>query len=69
LSEADIPEFLKPGVCGATGTAATMVFQKQLTHSLDAVPVTRDYMVDVERRAEADALSARASSLTIRSVS
>jgi len=46
-----------------------MVFQKQLTHSLDAVPVTRDYMVDVERRAEADALSARASSLTIRSVS
>jgi len=29
-----------------------MVFQMQLARRLDAVPVTRDYMVDVERRAE-----------------
>jgi cyclopropane-fatty-acyl-phospholipid synthase len=36
-----------------------MVFQMQLTRNLDAVPVTRDYMVDVERRTEVDALSAR----------
>jgi cyclopropane-fatty-acyl-phospholipid synthase len=30
-----------------------MVFQLQLARRLDAVPITRDYMVDVERRAEA----------------
>jgi cyclopropane-fatty-acyl-phospholipid synthase len=33
-----------------------MVFQMQLARRLDAVPVRRDYMVDVERRAEATEL-------------
>ena len=32
-----------------------MVFQMQLTRRLDAVPTTRDYMVDVERQAKAAA--------------
>ena len=32
-----------------------MVFQMQLARRLDAVPITRDYMFDVERRAEAQA--------------
>jgi cyclopropane-fatty-acyl-phospholipid synthase len=36
-----------------------MVFQMQLTRRVDAVPMTRDYMVDVERRAEAATLSSR----------
>jgi cyclopropane-fatty-acyl-phospholipid synthase len=35
-----------------------MVFQMQLTRRIDAVPTTRDYMVDIERWAEAATLSA-----------
>ena len=35
-----------------------MVFQMQLTRRIDAVPTTRDYMVDIERWAEATTLSA-----------
>lgn len=33
-----------------------MVFQMQLSRRLDAVPITRDYIVDAERQAEAAAL-------------
>src|SRR3546814_6801583 len=39
-----------------------MVFQMQLTRQIDAVPTTRDYMVDAERRVEPAARSARARS-------
>jgi cyclopropane-fatty-acyl-phospholipid synthase len=36
-----------------------MVFQMQLARRLDAVPITRDYMVDAERQAEGAAPSLR----------
>jgi cyclopropane-fatty-acyl-phospholipid synthase len=35
-----------------------MVFQMQLTKGIDVLPVTRDYMVDWERRRGTDAVRA-----------
>jgi len=35
-----------------------MVFQMQLTRTIDALPVTRDYMTDWERRRSADSVQA-----------
>ncbi len=37
---------------------AQMVFQMQLTRTIDALPVTRDYMTDWERRRGADSVRA-----------
>ncbi len=35
-----------------------MIFQMQLTKRVDALPITRDYMVDIERAGPAKALQA-----------